>query len=156
MLKRISTLALVASLAMLAWLPASSEATTPLGRFCFQMTGFADLWVWEVEDVGGGAFQVTGNDMFNGPGAMHGGGRILHGHLLMTVQEDSPGPAFHGTHAIDIDLTLPKFPGTTDLVWENSAGVPFASFLDLAFSNVPCPPLGAMAGDPGKPSTSGQ
>ncbi len=146
----------LAVFAMLAWFPTSSEAGSYMGRFCFQLAAYADLWVWEVTDVGGGAFQVTGHDVYNGPGAMNGGGRTLGTRVIFAVKEESPDSAIHGTHAIS--LSLATLSGTTDLVWVNSQGVPFATYTNLAFSLVTCPAFGPeeVAPDNGQPTTSGR
>ena len=113
-----------------------------IGQYCFKMDTFADKWYWIIDDMGGGAYQVTGFDPANGA-AMNGGGRKIDGHLMITLTAANTSANIWGEFGIDIDLT--SLTGTCDLIWYN-AGVPFAIYEDLTFHNESCAALSAPQG----------
>jgi hypothetical protein len=137
---------------MLMGSPSVSHATDVKGKFCWQMDSYADLWVWYIEEVAPGFYQVTGYDVYNGAAAMNGGGYRDGSVIRLSVQEESPYYNIHGTHAIE--MTLPGYSGTTDLYWETWEGVPYATYQDLTFQKITCP--AALEADSDLPSTSGR
>jgi hypothetical protein len=81
-----------------------ANAGTSLGKVCFKLTNFPDIFVWDVELVGGSSFTVTGTNTTN-LSAMFGGGGIVGNKLKLTVTESGNGAAvYNGIHSITIDL----------------------------------------------------
>lgn len=123
-------------------IPPFANAGTFLGKVCFKLTNYSDIFIWNVEAVGEGGFitlTVTGMNTANNR-AMSGGGAVIGNKVKLFVGETAASsPTYLGQfHSIVIDMTSPTLSGTDDIVLHRADGT-HTLLPGEPIINVPCP-----------------
>jgi hypothetical protein len=123
-MKKVPFLIFFAVCVVMLLTPLCADAGTFIGKFCFKLTDYDDLYVWNVETIGEGSFitvTVTGMNSVGGRG-MSGGGSVIGNNLKLFVGETTGSPSVGQLHNMVIDLTSPTLSGTTDIVIHKNDG----------------------------------
>jgi hypothetical protein len=100
-------------------IPTYANAGTFIGTYCFQLTNYFDMFIWNVEAVGEGSFityTVSGMNTSNGRG-MSGGGSVVGSEIRLFVGETAANSSYAGQlHSVVLDLTSFDMAGTDDII----------------------------------------
>ncbi len=117
-----------------------------IGTVCFKYDSFVDTWHLGLEKVGQ-SFQISGIDPGEANAVISGGGQISGTTLLLEFDERGPfySPSGNGLHSVSIDLTKKPLTGIDYVAFFNFDGVEQANYPGgLTFTQIVCPPLGAL------------
>ena len=125
--------------------PPSANAGTFIGKFCFKLTNYGDVFVWNIETIGEGSLitvTVTGTNMAGVGRGMSGGGSVVGSDLVLFVGASAASTLQLGQlgqlHSIVIDLTSPTLSGMDDIIFHKSDGTHLI-LPGEPLSSVPCP-----------------
>jgi hypothetical protein len=112
------------------------------GLVCFKYNDYGDTWVLSFRQTGPNEFLASGYDQIY-PAAMTGGGAIVNGKLLLSLDErsyDLYGIGGNAQHNVVIDMATSPYSGSDRLTWFDIYGVKMISYqAGLALTEVACP-----------------
>jgi hypothetical protein len=109
------------------------------GLVCFKYNTYGDTWILSFLQTGPSEFQVSGyNPAY--PSSMTGGGAIVSGQLLLSLDERLPGYVETGQHNVDIDMATSPYIGTDYPAFFDINGTKIVSYpAGLALTEIACP-----------------
>jgi len=112
------------------------------GLVCFKYNDYGDTWVLSFRQAGPSEFRASGYDPIY-PAAMTGGGAIVNGKLLLSLDERSYGLYGIGgdaQHDVVIDMATSPYSGLDRLARFDIYGVKMVSYPSgLTLTEVACP-----------------
>ncbi len=110
------------------------------GLVCFKYDTYADTWVLSFQQTGPSEFLASGYDPIY-PATMTGGGAIVNGQLLLSLDEQMPsGYGSIGKHNVVIDMATSPYNGLDHLAWFDINGSTTFSYpAGLALTEIACP-----------------
>jgi hypothetical protein len=112
------------------------------GLVCFKYNDFADTWILSFVQTGPKEFQASGYDSVF-PASMAGGGAIVSGNLLLTLDERGYNifsTGGYAQHNIMINISKSPYTGKDHLAWFNINGTKMVNYpKGLNLTEIACP-----------------